>query len=108
MNTIIFCQGDKNELECITGKKYEYLSLNEIDDAIFEKIKPRDYSRYAPQTFIEVYSKRCGYRYIKEKVYLLLRKLDADAIIHYTDRMTLHDNVTWIGFARGTPVRKKK
>lgn len=73
---IIFCQGDKKELEEITGEDYEYLKL----------VKPRCNMRASTLTYIEVNSPDRSRIYmaaffLDNEFYFKARQLDADAVI---------------------------
>lgn len=110
---IIFCQGDKKELEEITGEVYEYLEIEEIKSA-FPEYKPTDYSRNTFLTFIEVFHRGLSSRILKREIYKEALKLNADALIHYTESIfgkdagNCGDYIIKYSSARGTPVRKKR
>ena len=90
--SIILCQGDKKELEEITGQKYVYL----VDGGICGN--PR-------RTFIEASSTR-GID-LESRMIRMARISNADAIIHYSDSQYVEGKYTY-WYARGTPVKLKK
>ncbi len=106
LKKIIFCQGDKKELEEITGEEYEYLKPEEITAAV-----PKFSKNHIPLTYIE--ATFCGrdIQAVKSELYNAARKLNADAVIHYNDGITkigggqsIMENYS---YAKGTPLRRK-
>ncbi len=102
---IIFCQGDKKELEEITGKEYEYLPPKEV-------IRWKEGSIF--QTFLQTpelksESKRgMDARNIEEQMYDSAKKAGADAIIHYSVETYMLRPGIIMGYGLGTPVKIKK
>jgi len=102
---VIFCQGDKKELEEITGEEYEYINPEEIK-LIFPKERPSDYSRNIYSTFIGVYVRDAFSRTVQREMYKIACKINANALIHYKEQFAREDG-TLYGIAKGTPLRKK-
>jgi len=102
---VIFCQGDKRELEVIAEEEYEYIKPEEIKN-IFPDKKQTDYSRNISSTFIYIYVRDAFQRTLKREMYKKALELNADAIIHYTEQFARDKGI--YGFAEGTPLRKKK
>jgi len=101
--SIIFCQGGKEDLEEITGEKFEYLKLEEIVSE--QEIYP--FEGEVLPTFIYTYT-GAGEIMTHETLMDLLRDkavaIGSDAIVFfYSD---LQENSHSSGYARGTPVRK--
>ena len=103
---VIICQGDKKELEEITCQEYEYIKPEEIKLIFLEK-KPTDYSRNIFSSFIYIYVREAFQRTLKREMYKKALKLNADAIIHYSEQFAREEG-GFYGFAEGTPLRKKR
>ncbi|MCG2820886.1 MAG: hypothetical protein L6371_03250 [Candidatus Atribacteria bacterium] len=102
------CQGGKDELEEITGERYEYIKPEEIK-SLFPEYKPTLYSRNTFPTFIEIYTTSTSSRKtLKREIYKKALELNADAVIHYKQNLFKVIHGSLIGFAEGTPMRKKK
>ena len=101
---IIFCQGDKKELEEITSEEYEYIKPEGIE-LIFSEKKPTDYSRNIFSTFLYIYVRDVFQRTLKREMYKKAIELNANAIIHYKEQFAREEGI--YGFAEGTPLRKK-
>lgn len=129
-NIIIFCQGDKKELEEIIGEEYEYIHIKErrLLNRTKENMKSRfDHSRVERKK-LATYLECCGTigREAEWNLFSLAQEVKADAIIHYTgpfpNLLDLCDEVAEGGeetsdygkeirgiyIVRGTPVRRKK
>lgn len=65
---IIFCQGDKTEIEEITGEEYEYIKPEDIRNVI---IRDKDYSFYVDvyPTFIESFNYTINTGVLKRSMY---------------------------------------
>jgi len=105
--TIIFCQGDKLELEEMTGQKYDYvLPKGTIPHAGVAEHTEMCLDR----TFLEVQMDK-----FKEDPLDELRKwmrgvalrYGADAVIHYQPCIYLDQTGATQGFAHGTFLRRK-
>ena len=106
MKKLIFCQGDKKELEEITSEKFEYINCNEIKPLVPHlNYKHTDYSRNTFLSFIELYNGDSGPRTMKRELYKIALKLNADAFIHYTESYFKESSQLYC-VAKGTPLRK--
>lgn len=106
-NSIVFCQGDKKELEGITGKTYEFLDINEI--VTKEDLETFD-GEILP-TFIYTYARAeddhpLSHETLMDRLGSKAREIGADAVIHF--HSTTFENAYSLCYARGTPMRKKK
>ena len=104
---LILCQGDKKELEDITGKEYEYIKPEEIKNIYPEK-KPTDYSRNIFSSYIYIYVRGIFQRTMKREMYKKASVLHVDALIHYREQYARSEEGGFYGFAEGTPLRQKK
>ncbi len=103
---IVFCQGDKKELEEITGEEYEFIKPEEIK-AAFPESKPTEYSRNINSTFISIYVRDTNERKLLREFYKEIIPLNADAVIHYSETFEKREGGTRYGFAIGTLLRKR-
>lgn len=105
---IMFCQGDKRELEEITGQDFEYIIPPETYDKITEALWP---GKLGP-TFLVSYDTRKSHDEEISVDWLMYEMRDhaiglgADAIIHYQAQMTPGHGL-YTGYSMGTPVRRK-
>ncbi len=115
---IIFCLGDKNELEEITGEKYEYLRDGLFDEKLVYGRKIKEHvigstpkgtatKNNLYEAFIEVTAETEDN--VQAEFFDLTKWHKCDAIIHYTVRSRVDDDkkgTKILYVARGTPVRK--
>lgn len=112
---MIFCQGDKRELEEITGQEYEYIPLSEMERNIsFREIMREPYkdgfrnleNKSIIRTFISGWGE--NREETTKSLYFKAEELKADAIIHYSGPRKVEAE----GIERyeiiGAPVRKRK
>lgn len=113
LKEMVFCQGDKRELEEITGREYEYIPLSEMERSIYfmEHIREPYMDGFRNlenkhRTFIIGFGENHGeaVKDLHDKV----EELKADAIIHYSGPI----KARWAGRKGyeiiGTPLRKRK
>lgn len=134
IKNIVLCQGDKKELEEMTGYKYEYVNMCQDTDlhrSGFGRVKDSYISdlnrclgkfKYSIMpTFLEVaYGSRLGvpdtnsWDNVRKLMYHSMDNIGADALIHYKESITngfcpiedSHDGRSFC--SHGTPVRKIK
>jgi hypothetical protein len=100
---ITICQGNKKELEEITGREYEYFPLEEVQ--AFNKE-----SGGLARTYIETERGVWGNEkeFLIERMYSVAQQIEADAIIHYSSDYTLAGRRGCeSGYSFGTPLRLK-
>ncbi|MCK5708056.1 MAG: hypothetical protein KAI43_10420 [Candidatus Aureabacteria bacterium] len=103
---ITFCQGDKKELEEITGEEYDYLDYQDVKTIrSVNKDIPKMHSTFI-ETELDLGIANNLYR-IKFRMYEYAMELDADAIIHYTTHIYTGESGTIEGYTRGTFLKKK-
>ncbi|MBT4483956.1 MAG: hypothetical protein HOC71_09805 [Candidatus Latescibacteria bacterium] len=109
---VIFCQGDKKELEEITGEEYVFIGpcKNQTIDTSYRKSK--DFIStfggiwcYVPP---EERMKTNITRKLKRELFNRAVSLDADAVIHYTTKIFQNNEGVYEGFVRGTFLKQKK
>lgn len=107
---IVFCQGDKKELEQITGKEYEH--INPLRKGCFKDVMALKHSplyKVMRRTYLEGIGRdgdeaNCN-------LYSYAREVKADAVIHYSISKVCegtNDGQVLSYAALGTPVKKKK
>tara|TARA_B100000614_G_scaffold261820_1_gene292792 strand:- start:1546 stop:1899 length:354 start_codon:yes stop_codon:yes gene_type:complete len=108
---IIFCQGDKSELESITGDKYEFLKLSEI---LTEDVLETFEEEVLP-TFIYAFHEPrdsdgpTNPLSLKDRLADKARKMGADALIRFQFNIyDSHREEYPVGYVCGTPLRKKR
>lgn len=102
LKKIIFCQGNKKELEEITGEEFEYMQIeketNTVGDRRFLTYRSLLGKDHLEETLV------AGFNVFAEK-------LGVDAITHYAASIIqIKEKEGWYsyeGFARGTPMKKK-
>lgn len=105
--SVVFCQGDKKELEEITNREYEFLKPEYI-------VSHQDREIYAGEvlpTFIYAYEPRGNggpvtHETLMDSLRYKAAERGADAVIHFYS--TTDGNNVFAGYARGTPVREIK
>jgi len=107
---IILCQGNKTELEAITGREYEYINFcpkellakdPEINSDVYK-------NKIIGHTFISGTNDNGNEEYARIDLYNEAYKVKADAIINYTYLLEVLRDGSFYGIARGTPLRLKK
>lgn len=105
---LILCQGDKAELEAITGEKFEHIPYVE---KVHHAAKTKTYIRNIVQpwrirgTFVDlsVYD-----NVATESLCWHAHMLKADAVIHYSEIREQEEEGDWMTRIRGTYVRKRR
>jgi len=106
---IIFCQGDKKELEAITGKKYEFIEpcMGKVDFHNDNCIDSRS-TFWGVWTYIREDDRNATNlttRLMEELKHRAFSK-GADAVIHYKTCIFQNRDGVYECFARGTFLRK--
>ena len=117
---ILFCQGDKKELEELTGEKFAHIRPPATFDADKEDDLEGNWPGELGPTFLISYTLRMpGLGDVEESleegtVGMLLEdmrekaiEVGADAVIHYTAHLTTRHDL-YGGYSMGTPVRRKR
>jgi len=112
LKSIIFCQGDKKELEEITGDKYEYINLEKINEVAISS-SPKMIEKYQGTTasFFHYEDRTRSRARIRKGLCRIAMSVDADAFIHYKERNVERTIAGCEGFhyhicGAGTPVMK--
>jgi hypothetical protein len=100
---VIFCQGDKKELEEITCEEYEYI----LPEQLSGETRMRGL-----RTFLEldVYDIGIGDSTLELNLAMhgLASEMNADAVIHYTTDIYTTKTGRKMGYVRGTFLKKKR
>ena len=106
---IIFRQGDKNELEEITGEEFDFVRPPKTYEPEYEESRE---GQFGP-TFVEAFVLRREYEdestllWPMDKLRDRLIEIDADAVIHYHVQLTPGHDI-FVAYASGTPVCRKR
>lgn len=100
MKDIIICQGSKDELEKITGRKYDYCD----NDKLIEKVPGVRTTFFESYKDITIFPDADMLLQVKRWA----KQVEADAIIHYTTTLYPLENGKIRGYIRGTFVQEIK
>jgi len=107
--SIVFCQGDKSELEEITGNKYEFLQLDEIVtedilETFEEEVLPTFIYAFHEPKYNEGPTNPLS---LKSRLADKARKIGADAVIRFQLKIYHSYREDYpVGYVCGTPLRR--
>ncbi len=109
---VIFCQGDKKELEEITGEKYDYIKPRKHPNLNDDEKEYANFNTSFGGIWCYVSSeermKTNLSKVLMRELYDRAVSLDANAVIHYTTQIFQNNDGVYEGFARGTFLQKRK